>query len=73
MILRPDAMSHDERSRVADLIDPDRYIALVPIVTIGPWVLYWTMCDKGHAERVRVISGRVVLTPRVRRVRLAIA
>jgi len=51
---------------IADLIDPNRWIALRPIRIIGPLAFYWTLGKKGNPNVATTWRGRDVTTPRVR-------
>ena len=54
--------AHDKA--IANLIDPERFIALRPITIVGPFAIYWSLGKKD--DGIRVIGDRVVMTPRVR-------
>ena len=47
LTLYPGPYSTEQRA-IADLIDPDRWIALRPIRVIGPLAFYWTLGKKGN-------------------------
>lgn len=49
---------------IADLVDPERLIALRPIWIVGPLAVYWSLGLKDDGIRVR--GDRIVMTPRVR-------
>ena len=65
LTLYPGPGSTEQRA-IADLIDPNRWIALRPIRVIGRVAFYWTLGKKGNPNVARTWRGRDVMTPRVR-------
>ena len=73
MLIQPSLAKYadqDHDSAIADLIDPERLIALRPIAIVGPLAFYWSLGKKDSVIRrcgVRfVMTDRFVMTPRVR-------
>jgi len=67
MLIQPSLAKYADQTHdqaIADLIDPERMIALRPIVLVGPLAAYWSLGKKGSGGRV--CGDRFVRTPRVR-------
>ena len=51
---------------VADLIDPERWIACRPIRIFGHVAFYWSLGKKDRVGGIRTCGTHAVMTPRVR-------
>lgn len=68
LIIYPRLVAADQADdkAIADLIDPERWIALRPIWIVGPLAFYWSLGKKDRVGGIRTCGPRVVMTPRVR-------